>query len=153
MTHNPPTRQLDLDAIEARANAATSGPWCTDSWEIYQGTEYEPGLSTWIGETCRGMTSAEQDRADAAFVAAARTDVPALVAEVRRLRDQVAAVTALHEKGEHNGLDICLHCASQMFPPPETGIWSESAWPCATLRALGVDDARPAVRPAVETGA
>ncbi|WP_432027418.1 hypothetical protein [Streptomyces sp. 1222.5] len=79
---------LDLDAIATRANAATPGPWCTDSWEIYQGTEYEPGLSLWIGETCRGTTSPEQDRADAAFVAAARTDVPALLAEVRALRNE-----------------------------------------------------------------
>jgi hypothetical protein len=91
MTTNHLTdQQLDLDTIETRANAATPGPWCTDSWEIYQGSEYEPGISTWIGETCRGMTSLEQDRADAAFVAAARTDVPALLAEVRRLRARVA---------------------------------------------------------------
>jgi hypothetical protein len=80
-----PTGEQWLAAIEARANAATPGPWCTDSWEIYQGAEYVPGISEWIGETCRGATSMEQDRADAAFVAAARTDVPALVAEVREL--------------------------------------------------------------------
>jgi hypothetical protein len=77
-----------LAEIEARANAATDGPWCTDSWEIYQGSEYEPGLSFWIGETCRGTADLEQDRADAAFVAAARSDVPALVAEIRRLWDE-----------------------------------------------------------------
>ncbi|WP_108990410.1 hypothetical protein [Streptomyces coelicoflavus] len=80
-----------LADITARAEAATPGPWCTDAWEIYQGTEYQPGLSQWIGETCRGTTSPEQDRADAAFVAAARTDVPALLAEVRRLQDDLAA--------------------------------------------------------------
>jgi len=74
-----------LNEIAARADAATAGPWCTDSWEIYQGTEYQPGISQWIGETCRGTSSPEQDRADAEFVAAARADVPALVAEVRRL--------------------------------------------------------------------
>ncbi|MFB7866960.1 hypothetical protein [Streptomyces sp. NPDC056069] len=78
--------EQQLAEILARANAATAGPWCTDSWEIYQGEEYVPGLSFWIGETCRGTADLEQDRADAAFVAAARTDVPALVAEVSRLR-------------------------------------------------------------------
>lgn len=82
---------IDLDAIEARANAATAGPWCTDDWEIFQGTEYEPGISLWIGETCRGTSDLEQDRADATFVAHARTDVPALVAEVRRLRAELAS--------------------------------------------------------------
>lgn len=61
-------------------------------------------------------------------------------AEVDKLRAALAAAVALHEKGEHNGLPICLHCASQMFPPPDTGIWSESAYPCATLQALGVTD-------------
>jgi hypothetical protein len=87
MTNIPLTEQ-QLTDIENRAQAATAGPWCTDAWEIYQGSEYQPGLSMWIGETCRGGTSLEQDRADAAFVAAARTDVPALVAAVRRLQVQ-----------------------------------------------------------------
>ncbi|MEH0552538.1 hypothetical protein [Streptomyces sp. B21-101] len=99
------TTALDLDDIETRANAATPGPWCTDSWEIYQGTEYEPGLSMWIGETCRGTTDLEQDRADAAFVAAARTDVPALLAEIRRLRAELAEYEVLNPqqcpKGVH----------------------------------------------------
>jgi hypothetical protein len=66
-------------------------------------------------------------------------------ADVDKLRQQITAVTAVHEKGEHNGLPICLHCASQMFPPPETGIWSESAYPCATLQALGVTEDQAAV--------
>ncbi|MGQ4437971.1 hypothetical protein ACN6LI_003337 [Streptomyces violaceoruber] len=82
--------EQQLTDIEARAGAATEGPWCTDAWEIYQGTEYVPGVSRWIGETCRGATSPEQDRADAAFVAAARSDVPALLAEVRRLQAELA---------------------------------------------------------------
>ncbi|WP_282790859.1 hypothetical protein [Streptomyces sp. CC224B] len=89
MTDQPaPLTSEQLDQIEARATAATPGPWCTDSWEIYQGAEYQPGVSPWIGETCRGTSSLRQDCADAVFVAAARTDVPALLAEVRRLRAQ-----------------------------------------------------------------
>ncbi|WP_265560780.1 hypothetical protein [Streptomyces hygroscopicus] len=90
MTDQTPLTDQQLDEIDARAKAATPGPWCTDSWEIYQGTEYEAGAE-WIGETCRGRVEGlAQDRADAAFVAAARTDVPQLVAEVRRLRARVA---------------------------------------------------------------
>lgn len=81
----PPTGQ-QLDELEALANAATEGPWCTDGWEIYQGAEYRVGAA-WIGETCRGpVDSWEQDNANAAFAAAARAAVPALAAEVRRLR-------------------------------------------------------------------
>jgi hypothetical protein len=51
----------------------------------------------WIGETCRGTSSPEQDRADAAFVAAARTDVPAMAAEIRRLRAELAEERAAHD--------------------------------------------------------
>lgn len=91
-----------LTEILARADAATPGPWCTDAWEIYQGTEYLPGLSWWIGETCRGTSTPEQDRADATFVAAARTDVPDLVSAVRLLRARVAE------------LEAAVNCPSQM---------------------------------------
>jgi hypothetical protein len=83
MTDQKPLTEQQLDDIETRANAATPGPWCTDSWEIYQGTEYVAGAE-WIGETCRAGEM-DDSRADAEFVAHARTDVPALLAEVRRL--------------------------------------------------------------------
>lgn len=73
-----------LSEIHARAAAATPGPWCTDAWEIYQGTEYTPDVSQWIGETCRGTTTCAQDRADATFVAAAREDVPWLLDQLRQ---------------------------------------------------------------------
>ncbi|MFD6531545.1 hypothetical protein [Streptomyces sp. NPDC060184] len=92
----PTTHPMDdqrLDEILDRANAATPGPWCTDSWEIYQGAEYEPGISVWIGETC-SAGEMDQDRADAEFVAAARSDVPALVAEVQALRAKVDKLEA-----------------------------------------------------------
>ncbi|MFF1958021.1 hypothetical protein ACFVWX_13645 [Streptomyces sp. NPDC058220] len=83
-----------LAEIAARCDAATAGPWCTDAWEIYRGAEYVPGISEWIGETCRGTSTLEQDRADATFVAAARTDVPEMAAEVERLRARVAELEA-----------------------------------------------------------
>lgn len=81
-----------LAEITARAEAATTGPWCTDDWEIYQGTEYQPGISQWIGETCRGTSSPEQDRVDAAFVAHAREDIPFLL---QLLREKDAEITEL----------------------------------------------------------
>jgi hypothetical protein len=94
----PRLSEQRLAEILARAAAATNGPWCTDSWEIYQGTEYVPGMSFWIGETCRGTADLAQDAADAAFVAAARTDVPELVAEVQFLRAQVAGLeSSVHD--------------------------------------------------------
>lgn len=76
-----------LAGIRARVEAASPGPWCTDESEIYQGTEYIAGAE-WIGDTCR--TYGDGGRADAQFIAAARTDVPDLLAEVARLQRRVA---------------------------------------------------------------
>lgn len=77
----------ELDAIEARANAATPMPWYVEKLPYP-----ELGLTTGgvfaadgaqIIETDAGVYPPSQE--DAAFIAAARSDVPALVAEVRRL--------------------------------------------------------------------
>jgi hypothetical protein len=69
---------LDLDAIEARAAAATDGPW-----EVHPDDAdlvWLPGRGYFL---CEMLTAAETN---GSFIAHARTDVPALVAEVRRLR-------------------------------------------------------------------
>jgi len=92
---------LDLDVIEARADAATAGPWWWDEdefmWRLH-GVHGTISGNDWIPEQVlnhqiakapkQGTSYAEYwpERADADFIAAARTDVPALVAEVRRLR-------------------------------------------------------------------
>jgi hypothetical protein len=88
--------EQQLAEIAARAEAATPGPWCTDAWEIYQGAEYVAGAK-WIGETCRA-NDAEGACADSEFIAHARTDVPALLAEVGRLGAQVADLEAERAK-------------------------------------------------------
>jgi hypothetical protein len=76
----------DLKAIEARANAATPGPWAivydgSSDWSI--GPQPDPqGLSV-AGVWKSGWSDGNPP--DAEFIASARTDVPLLVAEVRRL--------------------------------------------------------------------
>jgi hypothetical protein len=73
------TPALDLDAIEARANAATPGPWVQsqrDMWMVYRDGGGTPEIDVGGGYDIKE---------DATFIAAARSDVPALVAEVRRL--------------------------------------------------------------------
>jgi hypothetical protein len=152
--HTTPSEPLDLDAIEARATAALDGPWCTDSWEIYQGTEYEPGISEWIGETCRGTTTAEQDRANAAFVAAARTDVPALLEEVRRLRAAMEQIRHLHKDSPMGPCPVCIDADADGRGEDPT-----IPYPCPTARLAGAQDCEPpharaaAVLAAVETDA
>jgi hypothetical protein len=86
-----PLSEQQLAEIAARAGAATPGPWCTDDWEIYRGSEPGAGAE-WIGETCRAVGRSVEDCANAAFIAAARTDVPALLAEVARLRAAAGTV-------------------------------------------------------------
>lgn len=93
------TQPLDLAAIQAREQAATDGPWMADGPEILVGTPDDLTRgSTWIGETCN-VALPGLGAANAAFLAAARTDVPALLAEVTRLRAALttAKADAVHE--------------------------------------------------------
>lgn len=75
--------ELDLDAIEVRDKRATEGPWLAshniteDTYDV--SVLYSNGIGVVIAD-CRRRS------ADAEFIAYARTDIPALVAEVRRLR-------------------------------------------------------------------
>ena len=90
--------KLDLDAIEARANAATPGPW---TFLPDQRLERR-GLGI-LGPSFERVAlmpePAGAHPADALFVAHARTDVPALVARVRELEAAILeACDVLDEK-------------------------------------------------------
>jgi hypothetical protein len=90
----------DLRTIEARAEAATPGPWRQGdiaagdlpvaggcfSVEIYGATDDPYAV----------LAECEHE-ADASFIAAARTDIPALVAEVRRLREALGEPAPFEE--------------------------------------------------------
>ena len=78
-----------LDEIEARANAATEGPWTPDEYtevdpdgfyELSRVIAPDPDGDDWcaIGVVHTGIL-----RPDADFIAHARTDVPALVAALQ----------------------------------------------------------------------
>ena len=94
-------QDLDLDHLEALANAATEGPWeadCTEvsqhwsrpePWHTVSSSEVDCG-SYCYGGSARGIERVE----DAEFIASSRTAVPALIAEVLRLRAQVEQVKA-----------------------------------------------------------
>ena len=84
---------LDLDAIEARANAATAGPWTARHRHVdcTPNDDESCGLGLEIDGPPEAMLRGQFERgADAVFIAHARHDVPALVAEVRRLRTALA---------------------------------------------------------------
>jgi hypothetical protein len=78
--------EAELAAIEARAEGCTRGPW--NVLAIGEG-------STLLIEDATGYRFAQvDDGQNRKFIAHARTDIPALVAEVRRLRAQVALMVA-----------------------------------------------------------
>lgn len=86
-----------LDEIEARANAATDGPWVHNPIN---------GVHTPIG-SCVATTHRHdigERRNDAAFIAASRTDVPALVAALRAVLVEVDGIEGLAT--EHGRLDF-----------------------------------------------
>lgn len=83
---------LDLEAIEARANAATEGPWEVERWEDFGGT---PSFSIPDVERFRDLRNSVDfgvDKDTATFVAHARTDIPALVAALRAAETKLAAI-------------------------------------------------------------
>lgn len=119
-----PLTAQQLDEIQARANAATKGPW-----GFYDGDNYadvaadmqvtSPGSYNYREKIARledenywddaahedddESRASEQMAANAAFIAHAREDVPALLAEVRRLTAELTEVLpaweAMYEPG------------------------------------------------------
>ncbi len=80
---------LDLTAIKKRAEAATPGPW----WAWDRGVGWVIGLGDGRDERGRpedrlpeGFRTDIGRAEDAEFIAAARTDIPALVAELERMQ-------------------------------------------------------------------
>lgn len=72
---------LELDAIKARAEAATAGPWMAGGTGRHEGTVFAGVMR--LGRFF------DQSGDDAEFIAHARSDIPALITEVERLRDEL----------------------------------------------------------------
>jgi len=87
MNENKPITPDELDAMEARADAATRGPWDYFSKfvTVILGGDFDVILSEM-------HTQFDKYEENGVFIAAARSDVPRLVAEVRRLHEENAAL-------------------------------------------------------------
>lgn len=108
MTSEPLTDQT-LAEIRQRAAVATEGPWWFDEddncWRLHGVHGRIPADPIGIPEQVinhqilkapkRGTTYAEYwpNAADAAFISRSREDIPALLAEIDRLRAQLREVT------------------------------------------------------------
>lgn len=70
--------ELDLEPIEARCVAASPGPWTDSGGELMIDNGDAISLIDLFGRP--------NWKADIAFITCSRTDVPALIAEIKRLR-------------------------------------------------------------------
>lgn len=89
---------LDLDAIEARVNAATDGSREADgAGSIWQELDNDDDRCLYH----HMVYGTDNDHfADAEFIAHAREDVPALVARVRELEAAMRSFVFIAQKGE-----------------------------------------------------
>lgn len=147
------TEKPDLNAIEARANAATEGPWGTEPTrsDLAVGVVY-PDEDSVFWDVGYGITGTRP--ADAEFIAHARKDVPALVAYARELEGQLAAARASEarlvvEAAEAEAIVERVRAIHQEVRYPIFGStyerigtysggckFDQMPWPCATVRAL-----------------
>ncbi|HET7386878.1 MAG TPA: hypothetical protein VFJ19_09485 [Nocardioidaceae bacterium] len=133
---------LDLDAIRARCDAATAGPWVVRADPLDESLWVEvadPGFRSLARGICSNddpdSDDSESERPDLEFMAHAREDVPALLGEVERLRvvevasigahallddaeQAIDRVRALHAPWEVNDeqdghvTPVCRHCCT-----------------------------------------
>ncbi len=117
---------LNLEAIKARAEAATPGPWAVPVANVFRvvcpGAEHHnPPMGLCPPYPWRVIAEPsvyDPSAADAEFIAHARTDVPALVAEVERLR---GAANWLLEQVGRDGPDRGAAVAQLRRLVPERG--------------------------------
>lgn len=92
--------QLDLDTLQALADAATPGPWV-----------YGTGKRVCLGDEGPTLLSAHGDTPDdrreenCEFTAAARQAVPALIAEVRLLQEDFAGQLDKADRAEQSAVN------------------------------------------------
>lgn len=91
---------LNLEAIKARCEKATAGPWY--GYEERESSAEGHAVSTGPSNLFT-IGISNQDANDADFIAHARTDLPALVAEVERLRKVESAARDMLNFGAHDG--------------------------------------------------
>ena len=82
MSNMEPMPQEELDTIRRRVTAATRGPWC--HWSGWD--QRDNCVKSDSREDMHTVADVIPEADDAQFIAHARRDIPALLAEVERLR-------------------------------------------------------------------
>ena len=128
-----------LDQIEARAHAATEGPWGVEPFLLRPGHPLPE--SEWLGVEATGsvkgqvaliLLNDEEGDPDTEFIAHARTDVPDMAAALR-------AVLEIHQDGgesqgylDDGSYGDMPHCCTECGSLGEYGV----PWPCPTVEAI-----------------
>ena len=108
---------LDLDAIEARAEAATPGPWMEPRNGLGLGwTIFPKNSKGWSIATCDSGT-------DADFIAHARTDIPNLLAALDELEAENKELKLDLAAAEHYTTD-------DLTSPARLCVKCRRPWPC-----------------------
>lgn len=159
MTNTPNRPDLDLNAIEQRAAAATPGPWGFYDGSNYADLAADLTMSSSSSYSYRQRVARLEDEdhwddpahedhdeaqahaqmaANAAFIAAARTDVPEMASEIRRLRAALKEIRHLHTDSPMGPCPLCINADAVV-----AGGDGLHPWPCPTARLTGAQDFDP----------
>ncbi|KDN86725.1 hypothetical protein [Kitasatospora cheerisanensis] len=134
-------QHLDLDTIQARADAATDGPWYPD---------YVDGVIHDSEGRFVAQTTVNDPNPNATFIARARVDVPALIARIRELATDLtemthcrdAALRALHRDDIDTDIDVEDTIANALWGPGWD--WEDERTPRLIARDVA-SEIRPAL--------
>lgn len=104
-------------AIEARANAATEGPWTAETTGVAGGDHWyvcDEGEAI-ASISCNDGTNEDQREPDAEFIAHSRTDIPALLVAVRERDNTIARIREVLD--DYDGLN------AEPIPKLSTHTW------------------------------
>lgn len=100
-----------LAELERLEKEATPPPWRTESdghfWLISEGEEPSPAQDDYLGIVASKIVG---EKANADIIAAARNVLPALLDEVRRLRDAVETAVRCNDRDAHP----CPTCSAKL---------------------------------------
>jgi hypothetical protein len=136
MSQPEPLTEQQLNDIEARINAATPGPWMRKT-ELASHIVYVDNAAPNDGTSSPLWNAEWATEADGEFTAHARTDVPALLAEVRRLRTESAAVAAFLDEQDR---------AARLFELP-TPAWVEAVRAASGATVVPLSASQPSEAP------
>lgn len=134
MTDQTPLTDQQLAEYAALNSAATPGPWTvSEDYSDVLAPDGDQLASYW------NPTSATRN---GEFIAAARSAVPALLAEVRRLRAALEQIRHLHKDSPMGPCPVCIDADAAA-----AGGDGLMPYPCPTGRLAGAQDCEPPQQP------